>query len=143
MNYSNLIEMNGTAIAGSSLTDYFDLVPFRPIGGVNHTLGNYDVASGQLVLPTTAVIGQGGAVGNGTRYADASKSKIIATTTTSWSLETAGTALAWACMNVTISYESPGASPGAESICYKIDTSGNVTGVKMSLVLNGQLVSFY
>lgn len=142
MNYANVVEMNGTAIAGASLTDYFDLAPFKPIGGVNRTLGSYEVASGQQLLPTTALIGQSGVLNSATRYSDASKRTPIATTTTNWSLEAAGAGLAWACLNVSISYVSSGIPPGAEAVCYRIDAAGNVNGVRMSLLLNGQHLIF-
>ncbi len=142
LNYTTTITRNGLRIAGSSLTDYFDLIPFRPLGGLNLTLGNVDVASNQQALPSLALPGQSGLLSYGTRFADSTMVSTLASSVTHWSLESAGLLLAWACMNSSIT--ATGAkSPGTgESICYKIDTSGNTQGFKIILSLNGQTLTF-
>jgi len=141
LNYTNTITKNGSSFAGSALTDYFDVVPFKPFGGINRTLGNYDVASNQQVLPSAALPGQSGFVNNGVRYIDSSKSQILATSVTSWVLEAAGASNAWACLNSAIT-QAGSASVTTESVCYKIDTSGNVSAMKIDLTINGQTLNF-
>jgi hypothetical protein len=142
LDYSNTITKNGANFAGSALTDYFDVNPFHPYGGINLTLGNYDVASNQQPLPSAALPGQSGFISNGVRYVDSTKSKISATSISTWSLEAVGTTAAWACLNSSITRAGDGAPTTTESVCYKIDTSGNVIGVKMELALNGQTLAF-
>jgi hypothetical protein len=142
LDYSNSIKKNGGSFAGSTLTDYFDVSPFRPYGGINHTLGNYDVASNQQALPSVALPGQSGFISNGVRFVDSTKSMVLATSITSWSLEAIGTAAAWACVKSSITLTGQSTPSTSESVCYKVDTSGNVLGVKIELTLNGQTLSF-
>ena len=142
MDYSNTIKKNGGSFAGSTLTDYFDLSPFSPYGGINHTLGNYDIAANQQPLPSVALPGQNGFISNGVRFVDSTKSKVLATSTTSWSLEAIGTTAAWACVKSLITLNGESAPSTSESVCYQLDTSGNVLGVKIELNLNGQALSF-
>jgi hypothetical protein len=141
LNYTNTITKNGSNFAASALTDYFDVVPFKPFGGINHTLGNYDVASNQQLLPSVALPGQSGFINNGVRYIDSSKSQILAASVTSWTLDAVGTSNAWACLNSAIT-PAGSASVTTESICYKIDTSGNVSAMKIGLTINGQTLNF-
>jgi hypothetical protein len=141
LNYTNIIAKNGSNFAGSALTNYFDVVPFKPFGGINHTLGNYDVASNQQLLPSAALPGQSGFINNGVRYIDSSKSLILATSETSWALDAVGTSNAWACLNSVIT-QAGSTSVTTESVCYKIDTSGNVSAIKIDLTINGQSLNF-
>jgi hypothetical protein len=142
LEYTNTITKNGERIASSTLTDYFDVSPFRPYGGINHTLGNYDVSSNQQPLASVTLPGQSGFLSNGTRYADTTKAKVLATSTTTWSLEDAGSTAAWACLNSSITHIGESSPTTSESVCYKIDTSGNSIGFKIELTLNGQKLTF-
>jgi hypothetical protein len=142
MDYSNTIKKNGGSFAGSTLTDYFDLSPFSPYGGINHTLGNYDVASSQQPLPSVALAGQSGFISNGVRYVDSTKSKVLATSITTWSLEAIGATAAWACVNSSITHAGESTPTTNESVCYKVDSSGTVQGIKIELTLNGQTLIF-
>jgi hypothetical protein len=142
MNYTNAITKNGVAYAGSTLTDYFGLNPFKPLGGVNHTLGSYEVAVDQHTLPASALPGQGGPLDTSTKYADSSKRVVIATSAASWALVSDGASTAWACVNVAIHHVTPVVSEGSESVCYRIDASGAIIGVKMTVDLNGVLLTF-
>lgn len=142
LNYTNAVTKNGTTLAGSALTDYFDTVPFKPVGGINHTLGNYDVASNQQILPAVALPGQSGFVSNGVRFADSSKSRVLANSVASWSLDAAGPSNAWACLNSTVTLAGSATATTTESVCYKIDTSGNVSAMKIDLTLDGQTLNF-
>lgn len=141
LKYTNAITKNGSVIAGSALTQYFDVTPFKPFGGINHTLGNYDVASDQQLLPSAALPGQSGFLNNGTRYVDGSKTQAYATSVTRWSLEAAGASTAWACLISTIK-QTGSTAMTTESVCYKIDASGNVSTMKIDLTLNGQTLNF-
>lgn len=142
MNYSNRIARNGVEFAGSTLTDYFDLMPFRPVGGVNHTLGTYDVASEQQSLPTTAVVGQSGPISKGARYSDVQKTRLVATSALGWSLYNDGPSTAWACMEVAIRWVDPGHPASTESICYRIDTAGHVSSMRVGTTLDGKWLDF-
>ena len=142
LEYSNTITKNGEKFAGSTLTDYVDVSPFRPYGGINNTLGNYDVASNQQPLPSVALAGQSGILSNGTRYADSTKARVMATSVTTWSLEDVGATEAWACLNSSISLTGDSSPTTKESVCYKIDTSGNAIGFRVELALNGLTLSF-
>jgi hypothetical protein len=142
LEYSNTITKNGERFAGSTLTDYFEVSPFHPYGGINHTLGNYDAASSQQPLPSVALAGQNGFLSNGTRYADGTKARVLATSVTTWSIEDAGATAAWACLNSSISLAGDSGPTTKESVCYKIDASGNAIGFRIELALNGLTLSF-
>jgi hypothetical protein len=142
LDYSNAITKNGASFASSTLTDYFDVNPFCPYGGINTTLGNYDVASSQQPLPSVALPGQSGFLGNGIRYLDSTKSKVLATSVSTWSLEAVGLTGAWACLNSSITRTGDSSPTTKESVCYKIDASGNASGVKIELTINGQTLTF-
>lgn len=141
LRYTNAITRNDAIIAGSALTQYFDIEPFKPFGGVNHTLGNLDVAFNQQLLPSTAVPGQSGFLNDGIRYLNSSKAQAYATSVTRWSLEAAGASSAWACLNSAIT-QAGSAATTTESVCYKIDVSGNVSAMRIDLTLNGQTLRF-
>lgn len=142
MDYTNTITKNGVAVAGASLTDYFALAPFKPLGGQNHTQGSYEVASAQQPLPATAQPGQSGAFGLSTKYTSATKQTVIATGTSTWSLEAESASAAWACINVSIKYANTAQPDGYESVCHKTDVSGALLGVRMTLDLNGLRLTF-
>jgi hypothetical protein len=142
MNDSNRIARNGVEVAGSTLTGYFDLMPFRPVGGINHTLGTYDVASEQQSLPPTAVGGQRGPVSKGARYSDVQSTRLVATSELGWSLHSEGPSTAWACMDVAIRWVDPSQPAGAESVCYRIDTAGRVSGMRVGVTLDGKWLDF-
>jgi len=110
--------------------------------GINHTLGNYDVASNQQPLPSVALAGQSGLISNGVRYVDSTKSKVLVTSITTWSLEAIGATAAWACVNSSITHAGESTLTTNESVCYKVDSSGNVLGIKIELTLNGQTLIF-
>jgi len=139
---THAIERNGQRIAGATLTDYFQLMPFRPLGGINRSLGSYEVATHQQALPSSARIGQSGSVSDGARYADASRSTLLSTTSLGWSLESAGDRLAWACLTTEIVPVASTAQAGRESICYRLDTTGQVSAVMMRLSLDGRWLTF-
>jgi hypothetical protein len=142
LDYSNTITKNGEKFAGSTLTDYFEVNPFHPYGGINHTLGNYDVASNQQPLPPVALAGQSGFLSNGIRYADSSKGRVLATSVTTWSLEDIGLSAAWACLKSSIVQAGGNGQTTSESVCYKIDTSGNAIGFRVELTLNDLTLTF-
>lgn len=142
MEATHSIERNGVRVAGATLTDYFQLMPFKPLGGFNRSNGHYEVALHQQPLPASARIGQSGDVAEANRYADATRTTLVSRTTLGWSLETAGNGLAWACLSTEILPVASGALPGRESVCYRLDTTGSVSAVRMRLTLDGHLLTF-
>jgi hypothetical protein len=60
---------------------------------------------------------------------------------TNWALDAVETSNAWACLNSAIT-QAGGASVTTELVCYKIDTSGNISAKKIDLTINGQTLNF-
>lgn len=138
-NNSLVLTKNG---AGASVTysGYYELSPFS-IRGARYSDGSYLVlTSGTGQLPASAKVGASGTLWTLTLYSNTSKSAILATQQSSWSLEADTENTAMACSHSTIQYASGVINRGIG--CYKIDTSGNILGTRYTMIAGGKTLIF-
>ncbi|MFA7268486.1 MAG: hypothetical protein WC073_04005 [Sterolibacterium sp.] len=137
---SALVKKNGTTAQTASGTMYFDVSPFKAIGFIESD-GHYEVISNQQTLPSSATAGQIGALDSSTTYTSSTKTSTYSTDTRTWSLEADTASTAWACFNTSTKFPNS-TSTNTTAECYKIDTSGNVSALKITIYVNGQSVTF-
>jgi len=131
--------VDGVVFSTSSYTSYYDLNPLRAVGVIN-TNGLYSVINQSASIPASATVGVQGVGWNETTYTSSSKTSIDSTTITTWSLEADTASTAWLCGNSVVKPTYGSQSSGSE--CYKINTSGDILGMKATLVTQGQSVTF-
>lgn len=138
-----VIKRNGNLVDQFVSTSFDQQSPYLAIGSIDQGDGEYTVSdvSTPLYLPTTAKVGQSGALNPDKAYANSSKSTLTRTITHSWELvaDTANTA--FLCFHLQSTPVTTG-SAFAESDCFKINTSGVVIGLRASLTEGGQTINF-
>lgn len=135
------ITKNGAVIDTEAQNVYFQLNPYKPLGGISVGNGQYTVAANQVLLPTNATIGQTGQGDTETTYTDKSLSTIYSTATQTWSLLADTPTTAWFCVNTVMKIISPATTiPG--DVCYQIDTSGSTLGLKLDITISGTTLNF-
>lgn len=108
-----------------SLKLFFKTSPVYAIqGAIDQTSGGYTVTDWSGGLPATARIGQSGALGTETAYADSTKAGVTGTSTLTWSVEADTEDSVLMC----ILAQFPGTT-SSNTNCYRIDRSGAVTGL--------------
>jgi len=133
------LKKNGVLASSSSGTSYYIVSPNKPLGYLDNGTGHYSVAANQQNLPTNATVGQSGSIDTYIVYTDSTKATQYSTGTVTWSLESDTPTTAWACSNTV---EIGGTYPFTESDCYKINTTGTVQGMKITLSIGGQTFYF-
>jgi hypothetical protein len=137
---SLILSKNGAVVSTTSGTSYFVNSPYTPLGYVSNT-GVTEVASGQQTVATSATAGQSGPLDNITVYAGAPGTAVVATVAEVWSLEAITATTAWGCFNGSEVFTNGSPTVGIAS-CYAVDTSGNVSALKVTLAVNGQSMTF-
>jgi len=133
------IRVDGVVRSTSSNTSYYDLSPLRAVGGV-YSDGRYSVISQSATIPASATVGMQGVGWNETVYANASKTSTDGTTVTTWSLDADTASTAWFCENSVL--KPTYGTEGTVSLCYKINTNGDILGTKVTMFVQGQSVTF-
>ncbi len=136
---STTINQNGSLLASGSDTSYFIASPYQQIGSVNSS-GQYTIDANPQPLPATASIGQNGPYDTQTTYSDSTLATPVSTSVNTWSLASASSTTAWLCANSATTPVS--GTPFNEADCYQIDASGNVLGLKVTLQVSGQSITF-
>ena len=126
---------NGTLIASDATTRYFLLNPFQLLGDYDATTGYATVYASQQALPTAAMVGDSGAFDTGTIYYDTSFTTVFGTLTDTWTLDAGPTFCA-------DTAESTATGGDTESDCYTFDAGGAVTGLTITLLVNGVTLTF-
>ncbi len=129
-----------TVLSDESATVFYGTGPTRFFGSTD--ADGYTVVTSTGNLPTAGMVGQSGAFLTSITYSDSTKATIVARETQTWSLETGPSAsTAYACLNS--SYLTAGGAPdGSAAQCYLIDTTGNVSGLRVTITADGQTVVF-
>ncbi len=135
------ISKNNAVVDTVSLNTYFTTSPFIALGYVDLGNGQYTIDSNQVALPANATVGQSGQIQTETTYTTSSLSTINDTATVSWALSADTATTAWLCANMVDVIVSP-PSTISGSTCYKIDTSGNVSALKLAITVNGTTLNF-
>lgn len=124
----------------TSAVMYFGVAPYADAGTVGDD-GSVEVAVPGGTLPTAAQVGSSGALSTSTTYADATKRDIVATTTTTWSLDVDTDTTALACLRGDV--REPGVpAPIAGRVCFRINTAGDVLGGVVVVSANGVTIEF-
>ena len=135
-----IMKKNGVVVSTGSSTSYFDVSPFMGWGSISGD-GSYEVTSGQQPLPSSATVGQSGALETDTTYTSSAKILISSYGLVTWSLESDTATSAWACINSTTAFtnNAPAVS-GAQ--CYRVDQTGNISAMKVTVYDNGKALTF-
>ena len=135
------IKKNGSVLGVTNIDLYYSLNPLT-IQGASYSDGTYAVQTSIAgSFPATAKVGDSGALGTLTLYTNASKATVQSTTQSTWTLEADTATTAFGCVNSVIKSAS-GVQTGTGAGCYKIDTNGNVLGMRFTLSVAGKTLVF-
>lgn len=138
-NLSITIKLNGVIGAVDNSSAYFSVNPLTNVGGRNSD-GSYMVlTSNPGVLPVSAAVGEFGGLGNYTTYN--SNKSIKETMQSSWSVEPDSATTAFSCSNNVIK-NATGVQTSVGSSCYKLDTNGNILGMRFTITIAGKTLVF-
>jgi len=130
------IKQGNTLLSTSSYLSYYGLNPPRVYGSLN-TDGEYTINMATGTMPVTAKVGETWSGSIGTVYSNSSKTTVLYNTTRNWSMEADTATTAFMCANTIRSGTSD-----TGSACRKVDTAGNIIGYRLTLKLNGQIITF-
>lgn len=132
INFTSIL-INGIAQPNSSATMYFQTAPFLDFGEQDSD-GQYYVVdvSSPKYLPTTAKVGDSGAMNSTTVYADSTKSTVVERLTSTWSLEADTASTAYLCFTDVHTPVPNDGSGYTEAQCLKINTAGTVLAMKIT-----------
>lgn len=129
----------GTETTGA--TEYYGTNPFRAYGSIDDA-GTYGVATATGNLPTAARVGDAGPLSTQVYYADASKATLTVTATSTWEVQSDGTdSTAWACSK-TLAREVGSATDMLQTLCFRINTAGDVLAAKFTMGLPTETLEF-
>jgi hypothetical protein len=137
-----ILKQNGVLLNQVVSTSYFQLTPYLNYGEIDQSTGHYTVTdiTTPLYLPATAKVGDTGAINAATTYTNSTKTTVVSRMTRTWSLEADTATTAFLCANIVTTPVSGTVSK--ESHCYRITTSGVITGHKMIFTESGQTLTF-
>ncbi len=114
---------------------YFSTGPYREYGTV--AAGQpYTVVNMTASLPTTAQVGQSGAIGSYVAYADSSKTTVEANATLGWSLEAGSGGEVWAC-SISTSRDVGATADDVQKTCYRTNAAGELLAARITLTTTG------
>jgi len=135
------IKKNGAVLSAANIESYFSLNPFAT-QGARYSDGTYAVQTKTTgSFPAAAKDKDGGPLGIMTLYTNANKTSVQATTESTWTLEADTATTAYGCVNGIVK-NSAGVQTGTAAGCYKIDTQGNVLGMRYTLAVAGKTLTF-
>lgn len=135
------LKKNGAVLTATSINAYYTINPFRT-QGASYSDGTYAVQPNTTgTFPTTAKVGDSGALGTLILYANASKAIVLGTTQSTWTMEADTATTAFSCVNSVIK-DAAGIQTGTAAGCYKIDTNGNALGMRYTLSVAGKTLVF-
>ena len=135
------IKKNGSVLGVSGIDLYYSLNPFTT-QGARYSDGTHAVQTSTTgAFPATAKVGDSGALGTLTVYTNASKTTVLSTSLSTWTLEADTATTAFGCANSVIK-NAAGAQTGTAAGCYKIDTNGNALGMRFTLSVAGKTLVF-
>ena len=135
------MKKNGAVLGVDTISSYFTINPLA-MKGARYSDGSYAVQTSNTGnFPAVAKVGDAGTLGTLTLYTSASKTSVKATTQSTWTLEADTASSALGCANSVIR-DAAGTQTGTAAGCYKIDTSGNVLGMRYTLSVAGKTLVF-
>lgn len=135
------MKKNGAIVVTDTISEYFSISPMTTKGAV-YSDGSYAVLTSNLgSFPISAKVGDSGSLGTLTLYSNSSKSTVIATTQSTWTMEADTASTAFGCGN-SVLRDAAGTQMSAAAGCYKIDTNGNVLGMRYTITAAGKTLVF-
>lgn len=135
------LKINGVVGAVDTSSAYFSINPFTSKGALMSD-GSYTVyASGNGVLPIAAKVGEAGSLGTATTYTNSSKTNVKETMQLTWTVEADTATTAFSCTNI-VTKNTGGTQISTVAGCYKIDTNGNILGMRFTLSVAGKTLVF-
>ena len=135
------IKKNGSVLSSETISGYFSINPLTTYGA-SYSSGIYAVQTTIAgTFPTTAKVGDSGALGTLTVYTNPSKTTVQSTTQSTWTLEADTATTAFGCANSVIK-NAAGVQTGTAAGCNKIDTNGDVLGMRFTLSVAGKTLVF-
>ena len=135
------LKVNGVVGSVESFDTYFSINPLTSKGG-RYADGSYAVLTSNTgVLPNAAKVGDAGTLGTLTTYTSDSKTTVKFTTQSTWTLEADTATTALGCSNSVIK-DAAGTQTSTGSVCFKIDTSGNILGMRFTVSIPGKTLVF-
>lgn len=135
------IRENGATLAATTFTGYYAINPFQIIGA-EYAGGGYLVATTtHAALPSSAAIGASGSLGTQTLYSDSTKSNVLARQQSTWTLESGAGGAANFCVNTVLSNPS-NVVVGTTSGCYRLGANGSINGIRWTINVEGQTLTF-
>jgi hypothetical protein len=135
------IKKNGATVAAESYSQFFSVSPLVVFGAVysDGTYGVVTVHSGNL--PTAATVGSSGPLETLTLYSNSSKASVLETEQTTWTIEADTATTAWGCTNSVVR-DTGNQVTATGAGCFKIDTTGNVLGMRYTISVSGKTLTF-
>jgi len=142
-NVSVSVYENGTLLGTQISTDYFTINPYVFLGSVLSNGTQYGVVT-SWTPPSTVNVGDSGPLYGETIYHDSTKATIDGTETTTYAVNAATPTTLQFCENVSISANanSDGLVSGTGSACFYVSSSGSVTGITLTITVNGTTLIF-
>jgi hypothetical protein len=139
------ITENGALVANSVSTTYYTLNPFAIAGSVNSNGTEYEVVQTFSTIPAAVSVGAAGAIYTSTIYHDSSKAVIDGTVTATYSVGADSPTVLDFCTNaaITANAGNPDGMTNATQVnCYRVDSSGNATLFKVTVLVSGVSLTF-
>lgn len=138
---SMTMKLNGAVLSATNYSGYFSLNPFT-VKGARYADGTYGVTTSTTgVYPTAAKVGDSGSLGTLTVYADSSKTTAKSTSQSTWTMEADTATTAYGCING-VNKDATGTQTGTTAGCYKMDSNGNVLGMRYTVSVPGLTLVF-
>lgn len=139
-NLQTVTMTGGNANTSSSSTLYYKTGPYFASGSLDVD-GSYTVSVRTGDLPTAATVGASGLLSTDTVYANASKALVVATSVTTWSLESDTATTVLACLNSVVRDVSP-PDTSSQKVCFRINAAGDVSGGRIGITGSGVSLDF-
>jgi hypothetical protein len=141
------VSKDGAVLATDTSTDSFLLNPFVPLGEVASTGTPYAVVTSSTPLPGTLDAGGSGSFYTLTLYHDSTKAVMDATETVTYSAMANNSTTLLLCLDYTISDVSAqgtmdGLTSATENDCYTVDSAGTAALSSVTVVVDGQTLTF-
>ncbi len=135
---TGMLKQGTTLLTTTSTFQFFSLNPTRTYGGVS-TDGRYAVYTNVGSFPLTAKVGDTWPGYVGVVYKDATKVTKLIDLTQNWSLEPDTATTAYLCANTVQKSSTP---TSTEAMCRRIDAAGKILGYRLTIMINGQSLTF-
>ena len=142
------LSKNGVPVASSSVTRYYVLSPYQPLGtAATSGSGTVGIDSAPGTIPATLTVGSSGPISTVTVYHDATLATVDAHETVTYTVTANNTKTLILCVNsnttdVTAQGTADGLAVHSEADCYTDDAAGSVVLDHIVLTISGVTLTF-